>query len=213
LGISALYLDDAAGTDDFELINPRQVPFALDTAEVFIVRVDYCPNDIGEDSSSLIIEYGDGKTLEVPLFGSAATIFDMDWCDDFSDWTTGEWVGNGWMGSVPANSSVYPSGTQGWGGTIDGSVALFLRNRQQIDDVRIPIEVITPGIRVSGEVPVISWMEMAYSNFNGTGTNSSPRNLFISIDGEAWDLSTQNHLFRLHRQDIELRFPTHPARY
>jgi len=188
LTISALYLDDVAGNDEFELINPEQVPFEIDTTEWVDVRIDFCPVSAGEKNTLLIVEYGDGKILQIPIRGVGAIVFDMDWCDNFNSWSTGEWIGNGWTGTVPASLSVYPSATQGWGGTPDGSIALFLRNRHQVDDQRVPIQVTTPGVRVSGDDPVISWDEMAYSSFNTTGTNSSPRNLYISIDGSNWEM-------------------------
>jgi hypothetical protein len=186
--ISALYLDDAAGTDEFELIDPMVVPFTLSTWEDFTARVDFCPKDAGDESTTLLVEYGDGKILEIPINGTTATIKDMDWCDNFATWTQGEWVGNGWTGTVPGNLSVYPSATQGWGGTPDASIALFMRNRWVVGGQRVPIQVTTPGVRVTGNDPVISWVEMAYASFNATGTNSSPRNLWISTDGINWSL-------------------------
>ncbi len=188
LTISALYLDDAAGVDEFEIIAPLQVPFTLGTWADFNVRVDFCPVDNGDESTTLVVEYGDGMVMEIPINGTTAMINDMDWCDNFNTWTQGEWIGNGWTGTVPGNLSVYPSATQGWGGTPDASIALFLRNRQVTGGVRVPIQVTTPGVVVTGNDPVISWMEMAYSNFNGTGTNASPRNSYISTDGINWTL-------------------------
>jgi len=188
LTITALYLDDASGTDEFELINPPVVPFTLGTWASVDVLVHFCPKNAGDESTTLLVEYGDGKVMQVPINGSTATIYDMDWCDNFNTWTQGEWIGNGWTGTVPGNLSVYPSATQGWGGTPDASIALFLRNRWVVGGKRVPIQVTTPGVKVTGSDPVISWVEMAYANFNATGTNSSPRNLYISTDGVNFNL-------------------------
>jgi hypothetical protein len=152
------------------------------------VQVQFCPKDAGDEEATLVVEYCNGTILEVPIMGTTAQINDMNWCDNFNSWTQGEWIGNGWTGTVPGNLSVYPSATQGWGGTPDASIALFLRNRWSVGGKRVPIQVTTPGVRVTGDDPVISWMEMAYSSFNGTGTNSSPRNLYISTDGISWTL-------------------------
>jgi hypothetical protein len=183
LFITALYLDDVSGTDEFELIDPKQVPFAISSWESVDVRVDFCPKDNGDESTVLHVEYNNGLVLEIPINGTTAKVLDMDWCDNFNSWTQGEWIGNGWTGSVPANLSVYPSNTQDWGGTPDGSISLFLRNREMTGTSRSPIHVTTPGINVTGNDPVITWLEMSYASYNATGTNSSPRNLYISTDG------------------------------
>jgi len=190
LNITALYLDDAAGTDEFELVAPPQVPFVLGTWADFTVRVDFCPLDNGDESTTLMVEYGDGMVMEIPINGTTAQIFDMDYCENFDDWSFGEWIGQGWTSPhVPGYSlSVYPTSYMGWTATPDGSPGLFLRNRHRVAGVRVPIEVKTPGVVVTGTDPVITWDEIAHSAFNGTGTNSSPRNLYISTDGITWTL-------------------------
>ncbi|MCD6333492.1 MAG: T9SS type A sorting domain-containing protein, partial [Bacteroidales bacterium] len=189
LPVTALYLDDATGTDEFELISPPGVPFNIGTWDHVTVEVQFCPLDQGDEATTLLVEYGVGHVLSIPINGTTAQINDMDWCDNFNTWTQGEWVGNGWTADpFPSNSSVYPTAYQGWTATPDGTEALFLRNRYVVGGVRVPISVTTPGIRVTGSDPVITWKEISHSAFNGTGTNASPRNLYVSTDGINWTL-------------------------
>ena len=184
LVISALYLDDIAGTDEFEIITPVQVPFNLGTWESETVRVDFCPVDNGNESTVLLVEYGDGMVLEVPINGTTATIHPMDWCEDFNDAPTGDAIPAGWTGDSPFNSSLYISNVPGWFPTADGTRMMYMRNRA---GGRPPVELVSPGIEVEGNDPVVTWSEISYTGFN-SGGNSSPRNLYISTDGVNWAL-------------------------
>jgi hypothetical protein len=183
--ISALYLDDASGTDEFELINPAIVPFDLGEWESKDVRVDFCPDDVGDESTTLLVEYGDGKVMEVPINGTVATIVAMDYCQDFNDSPTGDALPNGgWTGDSPFNSSIYIANVPGWFPTVDVTNMLYMRNRAA---GRPPVNLVSPGVTISGTDPVVTWTEISHTGFNGGG-NSSPRTIYISTDNENWDV-------------------------
>ena len=110
------------------------------------------------------------------------SVFDMDYCQDVNNLPsyTNPLDQYGWEASYPANLSVY---IVNYWTTFDNSKAIYLRNREIVDGVRIPIYLKSPGINVSGENPVITWNEVAYSIANQSGSKISPRNLYISTDG------------------------------
>lgn len=152
--------------DGFNVGRSGRIPINLNADEFFTVRVDYCPEGIGLYKAELIVKYGEDNICKIPLEGSAGTIFNMNYCEDFDDWETGEILGEGWTGSVPANYSVYigsvvndwykPYGIE--------SQAIILLNNLRINNTIVPIEVTTPGIRVCGNNLFIIWVEMSVTD-------------------------------------------------
>jgi len=146
--ISALYLDDAAGTDEFEIIDPLQVPFVVGTWDNFQVQVDFCPKDGGPETTTLVIEYGNGKVLMVPINGTTETVFDAPWCEDFN-------TDFGW--------GVWPAG---WGHTTtDGNAYVQAWSRNGAEGFAMSIRwggeqtLTTPPIAVTGNDPVLQFYE------------------------------------------------------
>jgi hypothetical protein len=188
LTISALYLNNAEGTDNFDLVDPKQVPFELDSSRSFIAKIEYCPEELVITETELIVEYGVGKIMSIPLKGSPTIIYDMEWCEDFNDWDIGELRGGGWT-CTPANASVYITSL------IPG---YRIKRENNYSELTIPLKskalilrngVITPGINVYGENPVISWLEFYHrDHFGYFCFESGSRNLYISTDRNNWDL-------------------------
>ena len=106
LTISAFYIEEILG-DGFNLGTPSRRSFDLNPDEFFSVRVDFCPGEVGQNESELVVEYSEGNKMNIPLTGIAGKVFDMDWGEDFNDWETGESIGEGWTIKNPENCSVY----------------------------------------------------------------------------------------------------------
>lgn len=113
--------------------------------------------------------------------------FDMPYCQDVNALPRAEnqLFDYGWESSAPANLSVYV--TNAWT-SFDNSQAFYLRNKEVIDGQRTPIYLKSPGINVIGENPVVTWNEVAFSQYNQSGSKESPRNLYISTNGYSFEL-------------------------
>jgi hypothetical protein len=188
--ISALYLDDNPANDEFNIVTPPVVPFTIGTWTSKNVTVSFCPVDAGDETTNLIVEYGVGKTLVIPINGKTAVINDMPACESFnppfpgaSDFGASY---QGWV-SPPSNLVDLQNYVSTAWVTYDGSAVMNMRPRQQIGGVRQTTYLITPGIRVTGTDPVITWNEATSTNA-WTGPKVSPRNLYVSTDGTNWSL-------------------------
>lgn len=172
------------GGDPSFTVTPISGPIPLIMGQPIPIGIDYCPTTPGPHESDILIETVDLGIIRIIPFhirGETAVILDMDHCEDFNNSGTGELVPHGWTGSIPANKSLGVFRAI-WFPLVDGSNMMYMRNRLVDQGVRVPIELVSPGIVVTGNDPVVSWTEIAYSGFNNAGTNSSPRNLYISTD-------------------------------
>jgi len=191
--ITALYLDDAAATDGFHLVTPPAVPFSIAPWASQAVRVDFCPLVSGSKSTNLIVEYGVGKTLVIPINGTTLVAYPMpyyqtfnclaapnnEWCNTDMNLTTAT---HGWSGTYGANAEtmIY----SGWGDQYDGNT-LHMRNRNNVGGVRQPVMVQTPGFVVAGTDPIVSFMEAQMAAYKSL-TNFDMRSLSISTDLLTW---------------------------
>jgi len=82
--ITALYLDDAAATDGFNLLTPPAVPFTLGTWTSKSVTVNFCPTVAGNKTTYLVVEYGVGKTLRIPINGTTMLIYPLPFSENFN---------------------------------------------------------------------------------------------------------------------------------
>jgi len=188
--ITALYLDDNAATDEFNIVTPPAVPFTLGTWTSKSVTVAFCPLDAGDESTSLIVEYGVGKTLVIPINGKTSIINDMPNCVTFnSPWPGASDMGASYMGwvSPPTNTTDLQNYVSTAWVTYDGSPVMNMRPRQSIGGVRQTTYLITPGYHVTGSDPVITWVEASSTNA-WAGAKNSPRNLYVSTNGTTWTL-------------------------
>ncbi len=196
--ITALYLDDNAAVDEFNIVNPPAVPFTLATWTSKQVTISFCPLNAGDETTNLIVEYGTGKTLVVPINGKTAIINAIPYCQNFNDPfpTGGMGSYNGWEPNPENGSrlSVYPS--TAWF-TFDTSVPMILRPREATAVARRPAYLFTPGFAITGADPVLSFVEATFTDFN-TGANAanpnsggvanSPLNIYVSTNGVTWTL-------------------------
>jgi hypothetical protein len=165
LEITALYLDDAAGTDEFELIDPEQVPFTLGTWESLDVLVHFCPNDSGNESTTLLVEYGDGKVLEVPINGETLVAEQIGYCEDFEPaWPRYEAL-NGWKGTGECIN--YGS----TGAAFRGTRAYVMNGVEYL---------ISPAVNLDVDQPVVTWYEGTI--FGGGGVC----NVYVSTSSSDW---------------------------
>jgi hypothetical protein len=170
LEITALYLDDAAGTDEFELIDPEQVPFTLGTWESLDVLVHFCPNDSGNESTTLLVEYGDGKVLEVPINGETLVAEQIGYCEDFEPaWPRYEAL-NGWKGTGECIN--YGS----TGAAFRGTRAYVMNGVEYL---------ISPAVNLDVDQPVVTWYEGTI--FGGGGVC----NVYVSTSSSDWTGATQ----------------------
>ncbi|OFY50728.1 MAG: hypothetical protein A2X22_05920 [Bacteroidetes bacterium GWF2_49_14] len=188
--ITALYLDDAAAVDGFNLVTPPAVPFSIAPWATQVVRVDFCPTAVGDKSTNLIVEYGLGKTLVVPINGKTAVINAIPNCMTFnSPHPGGSDFGAAYMGWMhPEDNITYLQNYVSTAWTnYDGSPVIHMRPRKSVGGIRQTTWMVSPGYMVTGTDPVISWVETSYSGFNSAPKNS-PRNLYVSTNGTTWNL-------------------------
>jgi hypothetical protein len=189
--ISALYLDDNAAVDEFNIVTPPVVPFILGTWTYQEVVVNFCPLDGGNEATNLVVEYGVGKTLVVPITGETAIINAIPNCMTFnaphpgaSDFGAAY---AGWSHPADNTANLQNYVSTAWV-NFDGSAVMNMRPRAQVGGVRQTTWMVSPGYMVTGSDPVISWNEIAYSGFNGSVPKVSPRNLYVSTNGTTWTL-------------------------
>jgi hypothetical protein len=188
--ITALYLDDNTATDEFNIVTPPAVPFSINPWASQVVRVDFCPTNVGDESTNLIVEYGIGKTLVIPINGKTAVINAMPSCQNFnSPHPGGSDFGaayNGWL--HPEDNITYLQNyvSNAWV-SYDGSAVMNMRPRKQVSGVRQTTWMTSPGFIVSGTDPVITWVEASSTNA-WAGAKNSPRNLYVSTNGTTWTL-------------------------
>jgi hypothetical protein len=192
LTITALYLDDLPGTDEFNIVDPVTVPFTLGTWEEFHVEVEFCPTDGGSESTVLLVEYGVGMVLEVPINGTTPMIFDFPYLQSFNCLDApdnyfcsfGSIVNterHGWSGNVNPRSAIGVYG--GWGNAYEGN-ALNLRTRNyNPDGTWADTYAISPGVRIPADAsdPVVEYLDIRWGNYT-----PDPKIFYISTDGLNW---------------------------
>jgi M6 family metalloprotease-like protein len=186
--VTALYLDDNGAIDEFNLVSPPIPPFSVTSWTSIPVTIAFCPVDIGNATTNLVVEYGVGKKLIVPINGKTKTINSLPTCESFnSPWPVA--AGETYMGwtSTPTNSTDFQNYASNAWVNYDGSPVMNMRTRKTVAGVRQTTYLITPGLQVSGSDPVISWVEAASTNA-WAGPKISPRNLYVSTNGTTWTL-------------------------
>ena len=212
LNITALYLDNAAADDEFQIVPSASVtvPFVIAPWTYKSVEVKFCPLDAGSETTNMVVEYGVGKTMVVPINGTTPLIFDMPYTQEFTYtagppalWETGDTFNNytnytGWTHTTAATAvgGVYVGYYSNWVtpyGGFNGSRSIYMRPRGGSATAAYiyPVTVTTPGFRITGADPVVSWVETAWWALNGNafhnvGSASDPRTLSISEDGVNW---------------------------
>jgi len=198
IDVSALYLDNLAGDDTFELMTPLSPnPTTIDLSTPFTVEVKWCPVEIGSRSTTLVVEYdqvgGQGKILEIPINGSTPIVYEMPYSENWELWTTSKADGGygyaqyyddlhdtqtelGWNNSTCSGTDAVVSNW--WGNNIN-NYSLMLRPRCTTPGA---IWATTPGVVVSGSNPVVSWDEMG-ADYSGGANAAAPRQILISTDG------------------------------
>ncbi len=136
--ITALYLDDAAATDGFNLLTPPAVPFTLGTWTSNSVTVNFCPTVAGNKTTYLVVEYGVGQVLRIPINGTTMLIYPLPFSENFNAstppaaWNSKNLIfGNYGNGLTADNGYLY-----GWSWVTPKSAK--------------PIYLITPGIDMRG---------------------------------------------------------------
>ena len=92
--------------DEFNIVEPVAVPFTLGTWKDFDVEVEFCPEDGGAETTNLIVEYGSGKTMIIPINGGTPIIFDYPYMETFNceDKPDNHWCG---FGTIVNTSELY----------------------------------------------------------------------------------------------------------
>ncbi len=200
LVISALYLNDAAGSDEFELMDPEQVPFILGTWETQSVEVQFCPNNAGPESTTLLVEYGDGKVIEIPINGTTVLINDTPFCEQFDD---NAFANNsthpdyGWTNNLAANNGQGATAV-GWHNALSryggSGYQLFIYSYNGYK-----IWQQSPGFNVTGSSKFLTfWHGKRDGWYAGWGGTTKPtedlRRIYISNDGqqtwtEIWNIT------------------------
>ena len=165
LTITALYLDDLPATDMFHLVNPPAVPFTVGSWESQGVTVQYCPPSAGTRTTNLIVEYGVGKTLVIPINGETILIKQFEFCENFEGGWPRNVALNGWSGNGEAIN--YGSVGSAYRGT-----RAYVINGQE--------ELISPPIHVNVDEPVVTWYEGTI--FGG----ASGCEVYVSTDKTNW---------------------------
>ena len=183
LPITALYLDNLTGDDTFELMTALPTnPTNIVNGTPFAVDIKWCPSANGTATTNLIIEYGVGDVLVVPINGTTGLIVDMPYVNNFDSNSDAETL-EGWASPQGFSSDNVDLGW--WSNCRMGSSgsALVLRRADNIGGG--PVEVITPGFNISGSNPVVQFYHGSIKN-SGIGT----RSVWISADQVAWTLLT-----------------------
>jgi hypothetical protein len=209
LNITAVYLDDLPATDEFNIVAPPAVPFAINSWNYKTIRVEFCPLNSGTETTNLIVEYGVGKVLVVPINGTTPLIFDMPYLQEFKQssnptlWETGDTFNRytditGWEHKTAATAvgGVYVAYYSNWvtpyGGFVGNNKSIYMRPRGGGAGAKYnkPVTVTTPGFNVTGTDPVVSWVEHAWYALEGNPLHNfpspDPRILSISEDGVNW---------------------------
>jgi hypothetical protein len=154
--ITALYLDDAAATDGFNLIDPTAVPFNIGSWGYNTVTVNFCPTAAGDKMTYLNVEYGTGKILRIPINGSTMLIYGLPFHEDFNASTPpAAWKSfNMIFGNIGYNLITDGNGYYyGWSWITPNSAN--------------PIYLITPGIDLSGaDHPTLTFHYGTYYSSN-----------------------------------------------
>ena len=199
--LSALYLDNLAGDDTFELMTPLPSnPYTITLGSPLTVDVKWCPVETGVGSTTLIVEYdqvgGVGKILEIPINGSTPITYEMPYAENWNLYGVSKANGGygyaqyyddlhdtktdlGWDNSTCSGTDAVV--TNWWGNNID-SYSLMIRARCTVGGLVQPAWVTTPGVVVTGDNPVMSFDEMRV-DYSGGPNLIAPRQILISTDG------------------------------
>jgi len=209
--ITALYLDDSPAGDEFNLVTPPAVPFGIGSWMKQDVTVNFCPRDLGPSTTNLIVEYGVGKTLVIPINGTTPLTYDMPYLQDFKYaagppvlWATGGDFNSyttytGWSNPTAASAvggvviGYYSNWVTPYGGFVANNRSIYMRPRggSGTSYYTQPVTILTPGVKITGNDPVVSFVEHAWwalstSAIHVPGVASDPRTLSISEDGVNW---------------------------
>jgi hypothetical protein len=184
--ITALYLDDSPGTDEFNIVDPLVVPFDVDTWESFEVEVEFCPLDNGAESTTLLVEYGVGQILEVPINGTTVLINTTPFCEGFN---TSDWYHNatnlGWTNNLAEQDGIVEVGWFSASARIgDGGYTMYIYPYNNM-----VTWTMTPGFVIDEDNLWLQFFHGALDGFNnGWGTadvSHDPRRVLISDDNQA----------------------------
>jgi hypothetical protein len=200
--ITALYLDDSPASDEFNIVTPPAVPFNIGAWTKQTITVNFCPVDGGAESTNLVVEYGVGKTLVVPVNGTTVLINDTPFCDGFNDDAgAGNPTYNGWTTNGTAAGNVEGIANRGWfsasarRGSSGYTYFIYPYNNQTL-------YAITPGFKVEGTSKYLTFYQGSLDGYdNGWGTagrSNDPRKVFVSTDGQA----TWTELYSIIGKDI-----------
>jgi hypothetical protein len=191
--ITAVYLDDLSGQDEFQLIQPRPVEYTLDhwgSGNKYweTVTVEFRPKDAGPESATLVVEFCDGKILEIPISGSTVLVNETPFCEGFND-------------NAFASNTLDPK--YGWSHNLaeqDGivDVGWFSNNSRYGDSGyhlfiypynNMVVYAQTPGFKISGSNKFLQFYHGKLDGFlNGwagiSGISTDPRKILISNDGQ-----------------------------
>lgn len=195
LPITALYLDNITGDDTFELMTPLNPnPTNIVPGTPMPVDVKWCPVVSGTGSTTLVVEYGVGLVLQIPINGATPIVFDVPYFTDFDCETEDYWCPNtpitlnpsvhGWTGTNDPRSAVFVY--HGWGsGYARNGLNMRTRNYNPSGPGYDGVSVWTPGFNVptTGDI-VVSWQDARWGNPN----DPDPRRIWISTNGITWSL-------------------------
>lgn len=189
--ITALYLDDITASDEFNLVTPPVIPFTIEPWESVPVTIQFCPLNVGNETTNLIVEYGVGMVMIVPVNGETAIINAMPSCQTFdAPHPAASDFGAAYMGWMhPADNTTYLQNyvSNAWV-SVDGSAPMNMRPRKAVGGVRQTTWMTSPGFAITGTDPVITWNETAATVVETGIPKNSPRNLYVSTNGSTWTL-------------------------
>ncbi len=188
--ITGVSLENSSPGNKFSLVTPPAVPFTLGSWLSQSIRIDFCPSDLGPQSDNLIVAYGAGKSLVIPVTGTTILINSTPFCEDFN---ANEWLNN------PTNNGWSTNGAAGGGNTIGIVDTRYFGNNTRIGSYGNSLIIYpfnnqtvystTPGFTISDNSKYLSFYQGKYDFFiNGvagtTAPSSDPRKVFISTDGQ-----------------------------
>jgi hypothetical protein len=179
--ITALYLNDDSATDEFNILPTADVtvPFVVGSWTSKSVVVNFCPIDGGDETTNLIVEYGVGKTLVIPINGKTVRIITtLPSCEDFNAWPNAVLSYNGWIGVGAAGGGARRYGTGGFVAAIGDGQAYTINHPAGAYG-----SLTSPGFTIPTSMtdPIVSFSQ---GKIFGVGSNS-PAKVYVSNDNQA----------------------------